>query len=139
MELGSVTKTKDQAPSMEEKVLVIDRDYALRSMINYTLALERFDVIEADDCEAALREIGSGLRPALIIAGCGQGGPEDLSFIRALRETEDLRRIPVIMMVAGSDLDRMMEWRKAGATCWIVRPFTSDQLIEMIRMVLRRS
>lgn len=121
---------------MEKKVLVIDKDYALRSMLKYTLCLERFEVEEAKECREAFGKFNAGFRPDLIISGFNPPGTDEMSFLKKVRGVPEFRYIPVLMLVSGPDLNKQIEWRDAGATCWLVKPFTSDQLLEMVSIML---
>lgn len=124
---------------IDKKVLLIDADYALRSMLMYSLTLEHFEVKEARDFKGAHRELGCGYRPDLVISGYSQPGHEEVAFFRGLRADPDLRETPILLTVSEHDLRDQSRWREAGATCWIMKPFTSGQLLEMVRLMLFRS
>lgn len=134
--MHALLKKNTQALKLEKKILVVDKDRALRSMLKYTLCLEHFEVEEAKECREAFAKINSGFRPDLIISGFTPPGADELAFLKAVRGVPDFRYIPVLMLVSRPDLNKQMEWRDAGATCWLVKPFTSDQLMEMVIMVL---
>lgn len=114
---------------------MVSNDRMLRTIIGFSLALEEFEVREASDANGAHKELGAGFIPSLVVCGCG-AWPEGGAIIRQISGHSLLRRSPVLALVSREDLDRQMEWREAGATCLLATPFSSEQLLEMVGMVL---
>lgn len=118
------------------RILVVSDDRMTRTIVGFSLALEDFEVKESSDANAALRELSSGFEPDLVICGCGPW-PEGAGLLKGISGLFAPRRSPVLAVVASrEDLDRQMEWKEAGAACLLATPFSSEQLLEMARMVL---
>ncbi|MBI1910562.1 MAG: response regulator [Deltaproteobacteria bacterium] len=119
-----------------EEILIVDSDHAIRSMLTYTLTTEHFSVLEARDGIEAFSRLSAGLNPDLIITGLNVHRNEGVSFIRKIRTTPDLRFTPILMLTDDHTQYRQLEWKEAGATGWITVPFTSDELLEMVKIVI---
>jgi two-component system chemotaxis response regulator CheY len=59
-----------------------------------------------------------------------------LEFVNAVRESEQFKRIPIIMVTTRSVKDDIIAAMKAGANNYVVKPFTPDTLKEKIDKVL---
>ncbi|HBG46475.1 MAG TPA: hypothetical protein DDW94_05735 [Deltaproteobacteria bacterium] len=118
------------------KVLVVAKEHSLRSMVSCFLALLYPEVREAADLSGVWRVLSSGFLPEIIVAGYERPGAEEEALFRSMRNLQALRRVPILVMAPVDCMDRRMEWRKAGATCWIERPFSSKELLEIMGMVV---
>ena len=118
------------------KVLVVAKDRALRTMVGSFLSLNDMDVREAATSTEALRELGSGFKPEIVLSGYERPGSDEEALFRALRKLPEFELTPIVVMAGRDDLDRQLEWMSAGATCWIRSPFSSKGLLDMMGMVL---
>ena len=120
---------------MGKTILIVDNDRAVRSMASFTLSLESCVVFEAFDVLEAVQRLQEGIRPELIIAGADIAGVDFCEFIIHIRSLPQCRFAPVIVLADERLLDRRMEWKEAGAACWIVKPFTAEQLLEVVGLL----
>ena len=61
---------------------------------------------------------------------------EGLDLVRYMRSENRLRRIPIMMITADLDIKLMASSFSAGATAFLSKPFTPEQLQSAIRMLL---
>ena len=60
-----------------------------------------------------------------------------LDFIRAVRANQATSRLPVLMVTTNAAEDDIVEALKAGASNYVVKPFTSDTIREKIEAALK--
>ena len=58
-------------------------------------------------------------------------------LIRKIRALEQYRFVPILFVTTESDPDKRQEGKEAGATGWIVKPFKREDLINVVRKVVR--
>ncbi|MDC9592789.1 envelope stress response regulator transcription factor CpxR [Xenorhabdus sp. IM139775] len=116
------------------KILLVDDDRELTSLLKELLEMEGFNVIIAHDGEQALQYIDSSIDLLLLdIMMPRKNGIETLKELRQYHQT------PVIMLTArGSDLDRVLGL-ELGADDYLPKPFNDRELVARIRAILRRS
>jgi two-component system chemotaxis response regulator CheY len=62
---------------------------------------------------------------------------DGISLIRELRALQAYKFTPMLMLTTESGLDKKSEGKAAGATGWIVKPFNPEQLLAVVRKVIR--
>ncbi|HAT3836572.1 TPA: envelope stress response regulator transcription factor CpxR [Morganella morganii] len=116
------------------KILLIDDDRKLTSLLKELLDMEGFNVVIAHDGEQALTLLDDSIDLLLLdIMMPRKNGIETLKELRQNYQT------PVIMLTArGSDLDRVLGL-ELGADDYLPKPFNDRELVARIRAILRRS
>jgi len=118
------------------KILVVDDDDEIRSLLQVVLTREGFDVQPAKDAAAARKVLGTHNGIDLIILDIMMPGEDGLSFCQGLRETQDT---PILMVSARSlSIDRSIGL-EMGADDYLPKPFDPAELVARIRAILRRS
>jgi two-component system, OmpR family, response regulator len=117
------------------KILVVDDDDEIRSLLQAVLAREGFEVLPAKDAAAARRVLGSRNAVDLIILDIMMPGEDGLTFCQRLRETQD---IPILMVSARSlSVDRSIGL-ETGADDYLPKPFERRELVARVKAILRR-
>jgi two-component system chemotaxis response regulator CheY len=62
---------------------------------------------------------------------------DGLEFTRRLRAMPEYRFVPVVLLTTESHPEKKQEGKVAGATGWIVKPFSPDQLLAVAKKVMR--
>jgi two-component system chemotaxis response regulator CheY len=62
---------------------------------------------------------------------------DGIGLIKGIRAQAAYKFIPVVMLTTESQAGKKAEGKSAGATGWIVKPFTPDQLLAVVKKVLR--
>ena len=116
------------------KILLIDDDTELTSLLKEVLSFEGFDVTEANNGEAGLEAINSEIDLILLDVMMPKlNGMETLKRLRAHWET------PVLMLTAkGEEIDRVIGL-ELGADDYLPKPFSDRELLARIRAILRRT
>ena len=59
-----------------------------------------------------------------------------IELVRELRKLPEYGRTPILMLTTESSDEKKQEGRQAGATGWIVKPFSPEQLLGIVEKVL---
>lgn len=122
-------------PRHSPRVLVVDDDDDLVSVIELALTEQNFDVSTCHDGLRAL-EIIRSRPPDLVILDLGL---PDANGLDILREVRSIGSLPVIVLTGrGTEADRVVGL-EMGADDYMVKPFSPRELAARVKTVLRRS
>nr|WP_111299143.1 response regulator [Paracoccus saliphilus] len=120
---------------MTKTVLTVDDSPSIRRMIAMTLTDAGYRVVEAVDGRDGLGKATSERFDA-IITDQNMPNLDGLGFIRELRKHPSGAGIPIIVLSTDSEDALKQQAREAGALGWMVKPFSQDKLLAVIRKVL---
>lgn len=120
---------------MSKKIMIVDDSATLRQMLNFTLSEASYEPVEASNGKEAL-EIMASESIDMLITDLNMPGMDGLSLIREVRSQQPYKFIPIIMLTTESQAEKKLEGRSAGATGWIVKPFTPQQLLSVVKKIL---
>jgi two-component system response regulator ResD len=112
-------------------VLVVDDDEMIRRLVRAVLEADEFEVVEARDGATALR-LASEARPAVVVLDIMMPGLDGVEVCRRL----DLEAVKVIVLTAKDDPRLEDECRKAGASAFLTKPFSSIELLDLVAELL---
>lgn len=117
------------------KILVVDDEDKIRSIIKMYFTREGFKVTEASSGRQAL-EIAAGERFDLIVLDIMMPGLDGWAVCREVRARSD---VPIIMLTAREEeVDRIVGL-EMGADDYVVKPFSPRELLARVKAVLRRT
>ena len=119
------------------RVLVIEDDDALATLVQYNLEKEGYDVAVAGDGEEGLVQIDERL-PDLVILDWMLPKVSGIEVCRRLRSRPETRNIPIIMLTARGEESDRVRGLDTGADDYLTKPFSVPELAARIRAVLRR-
>ena len=119
-------------------MLVVEDETAIRDMIAFALKRAGIAPMLAEDARAAQMAIADRL-PDLILLDWMLPGSSGLELAPRLRREDLTREIPIIMLPARGEEDDRVLGLDAGVDDYIVKPFSTRELIARIRAVLRRT
>jgi DNA-binding response OmpR family regulator len=122
-------------PGARERVLVVDDSPAQRHYVADCLARQGFEVTTAEDGKVALRKAQT-IRPALIVSDYEMPNMNGFELVHSLRRDPELRQIPVIMLTARDSKRDRAQLRAAGASAYLVKPFSQDKCIALVERTL---
>ncbi|MFQ5865350.1 MAG: response regulator [bacterium] len=123
---------------LSKRVLVIDDDVCFVRVWEYILTQEGFLV----SAVANVREAKLYLKertPDVILCDVNLPELDDTNFYRYLRTSPRTRNIPVVMLGALGDEKRRTLSKKCGARGFLEKPFSREQLMEVLHKVLQCS
>lgn len=120
------------------KVLVIDDEEALRSVVHATLGMQGYDVLEARDGLEGL-EIARTQQPALILCDVHMDRMDGYAFVEELRKRPITAAIPVVLMTGVmKDYSNVRHAMEIGADDYLLKPFSIDDLVTAVRTRLQK-
>ena len=120
---------------MKKRILLVDDDRELGTMLQEYLELEDFDCILAQDGPQGLA-LAQAERPDLVVLDVMLPGLNGFEVLRRLRETS---QVPVLMLTArGEDVDRIVGL-EMGADDYLPKPCNPRELVARLRAILRRA
>lgn len=118
-----------------KNILVVDDSASMRQMVCFTLKSAGFDTIESANGEEALKEVKKNTFD-LVISDINMPVMDGITLIKHLRQEDNCKFVPILMLTTESGMDKKQLGRAAGATGWIVKPFNPEQLLSTIKKVL---
>ncbi len=119
------------------RVLVVEDEPAIAELIAINLRHAGFEVEMAFSAEQAQAAVDAVL-PELVLLDWMLPGASGVDLARRWRATPRLRELPLILLTARADEQDKVAGLDAGADDYLVKPFSTGELLARIRAVLRR-
>jgi two-component system phosphate regulon response regulator PhoB len=119
------------------RVLIVEDEAAIAELIVVNLRHNGFQPTWAPDGRAAQSELDAAL-PDVILLDWMLPGETGLSLARKWRAHERTRAVPILLLTARGDEADRVAGLDAGADDYIVKPFSTKEMLARIRAVLRR-
>lgn len=116
------------------RILVVEDEPEIRRFVALALDREGFDVVQAATVERGLID-ASTRRPDLVVLDLGLPDGDGVELVRQLRVWSDM---PVLVLSARADEEDKIAALDAGADDYLVKPFSTGELLARIRAHLRR-
>ena len=121
---------------MKPKILIVDD--LIENLISLEAILEDFDIdlVRAFSGEEALK-FSLKEEFALAILDVQMPGMNGIEFIKAVRLLAPLKFVPILFLTTESQQAKRAEAKAAGASGWLVKPVTADELISTVKLVVK--
>lgn len=119
---------------MATRVLLVDDDQKIISLLKRGLAYEGFEVYTASDGETGL-VVAKKYQPHLVLLDITMPDVDGFEVCRRLRLLDDMA---IIMLTARDDVVDKVNALGLGADDYVPKPFSFDELVARMRAVLRR-
>ena len=116
-------------------ILTVDDSSTMRQMITFTLKGASFEVVEAGDGVEAL-EVAKGKKLSLIITDVNMPRMDGITLVQRLRTLPEFKFTPILVLTTESDASMKQKGKEAGATGWIVKPFSPEKLLDVVNKVI---
>ena len=123
---------------MSARIMVVEDEEALGVLLRYNLESQGYDaevVTSGDEAEIRLQEIV----PDLLILDWMLPGLSGIELCRRLRLRPETERLPIIMLTARGEESEMVRGLATGADDYVVKPFSTPELMARVRAMLRRA
>src|SRR5689334_20366347 len=116
---------------MKKRILVVEDEEKLRRVIELQLLSSGFDVDKAPTAEEGLRIVD---RADLVLTDLKLPKMDGLEFLSMIRRQN--AQVPVVMMTAFGSVETAVGAMKAGATDFLLKPFSLDHLMQVVNKAL---
>jgi FixJ family two-component response regulator len=117
-------------------VAIVDDELPMRTALGRLLRLAGYEVFLFDSGQGFLASLEAGLPPDCLILDLWMAGLSGVQVLRALEAAES--PIPAICITASADPALTQTVIEAGATCLLRKPISNDELLDAVRLALRR-
>lgn len=127
--------TAPMSASSSVKVLVIDDDVEVASLVKVWLEKHDYEVEVANDGLSGLRQLYR-TRPDLVILDVAMPRMDGWEVCRRIRELDD---VPIVMLTARAEMASRVRGFDLGVDDYVTKPFELPELLARVRAILRRS
>ena len=114
-----------------KNIMTVDDSASLRQMVSFVLRDAGYEVFEAVDGLDALSKL-KGRELHLFLSDINMPQMDGLQLLARIKEMDHLRNVPVIMITTEGGQGKVMEAVQLGATGYVRKPFTADQIKEKL-------
>ena len=123
---------------MALRVLVVDDDADIRTVLRVTLERHGCEVSEAKDGKGIITTVRK-CDPDVILLDIRMPGPDGFETLQALQDNGATRDIPVAMLTSMSDMSAIERAIEGGATGYLTKPFSVDHLHDQLEAVIGKA
>jgi two-component system KDP operon response regulator KdpE len=116
------------------RILVVDDEPQILRAMRINLIARQYDVVTAATGREALRAVGDE-HPDLVVLDLGL---PDIDGVQVIQELRAWTKVPVIVLSGRRDSRDKVDALDAGADDYVTKPFSLDELLARIRVVIRR-
>jgi DNA-binding response OmpR family regulator len=120
---------------LTQSVLIVDDEPMARTLLRLMLVRAGFNVSEAEDGYDALEKVQAS-QPDIILLDVMMPGMDGFTVCEELRQRKETSGLPVIMLSAKTDLDSINKGLRVGATKYLTKPISPEDLTRHVKEVL---
>ncbi|MEZ5345124.1 MAG: response regulator [Pyrinomonadaceae bacterium] len=134
--LAAFEKIQERNSVSKRKLLLADDSITIQKVVNLTFADEGIEVISVGDGNSAMDKIREE-SPDLIMADVNMPGLNGYEICEKVRQSDEYRRTPVILLVGSFEPFDEVEAKRVGADDFLKKPFQSiNQLVNTVTVLL---
>jgi two-component system chemotaxis response regulator CheY len=113
-------------------IMLVDDSATILLSISNILTKAGYAVEKANCAADGLTKFKGGVKVDLNMPGMN-----GIEFIKAVRTLPNYKFMPILFLTTESQQSKRLEAKAAGASGWLVKPATADELLSTIKLVLR--
>ncbi|MFA7281264.1 MAG: response regulator [Sterolibacterium sp.] len=118
-------------------ILLVDDSATILLSISNILSKAGYAVEKANCAAEGLKKFAAGLKIDLLITDLNMPGMNGIEFIKEVRKLPNYKFMPILFLTTESQQSKRVEAKAAGASGWLVKPATADELLDTIKLVVR--
>ena len=122
---------------MMKTIFLVDDSATVLISTSSILAKAGYQVEKAASGEEALSKFKSGLKPDLLITDLNMPGINGIELIKQVRQLPNYRFMPILFLTTESQQAKRADAKAAGASGWLVKPVTADELLNTVKTVVK--
>jgi len=125
-------------PDHKIKILIVDDFSTMRRIVKNVLKQLGFEnVEEAEDGAQALAKLKTG-GFSFMVSDWNMPNMDGLDLLKAVRKDPGLKELPILMVTAEAEKDKVVTAIQAGVNNYIVKPFTAEVFKEKMDRVFEK-
>ena len=112
---------------MKKVILVADDSPSIRKFVSFALTMKGFEIVPACDGMEALEKLPAE-RVNLVITDLNMPNLDGFELIKAIRNNEDYRDIPIIILSSLAGSEEIQRGMDCGANSYIIKPFDPKRI-----------
>jgi two-component system chemotaxis response regulator CheY len=116
--------------------MIVDDSASMRQLVAFTIKDAGYDVLLAENGRDALEKMARA-KVDMVITDLNMPEMDGITLIRELRGKADYKFVPIVMLTTESQEAKKQEGRAAGASGWIVKPFSPSQLMDVVKKFVK--
>ena len=121
---------------MPELILAVDDSISMRQLVRATLQGAGYKIAQATNGVEALEYAKTHDAPRLVLTDVNMPDMDGLTLVRELRALPNYKHIPIVMLTTESGPDIRKRAKEFGATGWIVKPFSPEELLATVKRII---
>ena len=121
---------------MAKKILVVDDSAIMRQLISAPIQDAGFDVLPAENGKDALAKL-QGTKVDMVLTDLNMPEMDGIELIKNLRAKPEHKFTPIVLITTEFQEAKRKAGREAGATGWIVKPFQSQNLMDVVNKFVK--
>jgi len=126
-----------QGKSTMSTIMLVDDSATILLSISNILTKAGYAVEKASNAAEGLTKFKGGVKVDLLITDLNMPGMNGIEFIKAVRTLPNYKFMPILFLTTESQQSKRLEAKAAGASGWLVKPATADELLGTIKLVIR--
>lgn len=116
-------------------ILIVDDSSGVRKFVMFSLKNHGYRVIEAEDGQDALEKLRDQTVD-MVITDLNMPHMDGFSLIRTLRQTDEFRATPILILTTEEGQRERTLGVEAGANAYIVKPFKPAEILAIVQQYL---
>ncbi len=122
---------------MSKSIMVVEDSPTMLQMVSFTLKKIGYEVVEANNGQDALEKLSGRTSIDMIITDINMPNVDGIEFIHCVRENPNFKFTPIIVLTTESQESKKLEGKQAGATGWLVKPFSPEHLMTVVKKIIQ--
>ena len=121
---------------MKKKILVVDDSSMIRLIVSKAAKKSGYDVVEASNGQEGIDQLLKHNDISLILCDINMPIMDGLSMIKNLKEYDNFKYIPIVMLTTETDEALKTQGRDLGVKAWMVKPFNEKTFLKAMMKLI---
>jgi len=119
-----------------KKILVVDDSSMIRLIVSKAAKKSGYDVVEASNGQEGIDQLLRHDDISLILCDINMPVMDGLSMIKNLKEYDNFKYIPIVMLTTETDESLKTQGRDLGVKAWMVKPFNEKTFLKAMMKLI---